>query len=595
MSFIDRLFPFLNSNALNENLLTSYWIISLLAIFLAAVSYLFFTLYSLRNKIKQGSFKEDKRLKDIWKAYLSSFSEYGGVEKTADHAEEYFNEYNVLFAYMNFRVINNVSNILIGLGILGTFVGLTYGIADSNFETTEAIKESINNLLSGMGTAFVTSIWGMGLSLIFTIIYKYQQTRVSRKIQDLCFTLDSEHKINQKDLDRVQFEKQRDLMNSLFNEYLVSDTDEGKQLPKNVFRQLLEESIKQTSSLQTFSDDLGGSIELAMEKLVEDNNAQISKLIEERLVPVLEDLKEIKQDSATQLIENAVQRLADSMKSMMDDFKSSIIGDTKQELEGLTNNLLEVSGTLTDIPITMSNMTEQISSTIETLKETVIQNIELSKNEAQEQNLKTKEAFTEATTEYKSTVEDIQDHMELLLSTQKDNIIQVADLTDRIKDTLKENNQVNEQFQAMITKSKVVAQLIESIANKFDDNSITLSETTSELKNTMSNFTSSANEYVDKNSKLLDNHENVLSKTRNTVEVYAEKFETIEDGLINIFAQLQSGLKDYQATTADSLNMYLKEFSSALTSALDGVQNNVSGLNEITEELTEQIGKISRN
>ena len=592
MRFIDRLFPFLNRDVFFENTLTSFWILSLISIFLIATVYLIVRLSFLKRKIKNGSFKEVKNLKEIWLAYKSRFSEYSGQDKTADSADEYFNEQTMLFAYVNYRVINNVSNMLVGFGILGTFVGLTYGIADSNFETTEAIKESINNLLAGMGTAFVTSIWGMGLSICFTLIYKHRQTRIYRKIQNLCFDLDTEFKINQKDLDKAQIETQRELMNQLFNDYLVADTDEGKQLPKNVFRQLLEESIKQTASLQTFSDDLGSSIELAMEKLVEDNNAQISNLIEEKLIPVLEDLKAIKQDSGTQVIENAVERLADSMKSMMNDFKSSITGDTKQELEGLTNNLLEVSGALTAIPETMSNMTTQISETIEALKETVIQNIELSKNEASAQNKQTKEAFAEATTEYKSTVEGIQDHMGLLLSTQKDNINQVSDLTDKITTTLQENSQVNEQFETMLQKSKIVAQLIESISNKFENNSNALTESSMSLKENITDFRTSISEYVNKNDELLENHRKTLDKTKDVSEAYANRFETIEGGLKGIFNQLQIGLKDYQTITAENLNSYLTEFSSVLITALEGVENNVTGLNEVAEELTEQVQKI---
>lgn len=592
MRFIDRLFPFLNRDVFFENTLTSFWILSLISIFLIATVYLIVRLSFLKRKIKNGSFKEAKNLKEIWLAYKSRFSEYSGRDKTVDSADEYFNEQTMLFAYVNYRVINNVSNMLVGFGILGTFVGLTYGIADSNFETTEAIKESINNLLAGMGTAFVTSIWGMGLSICFTLIYKHRQTRIYRKIQNLCFDLDTEFKINQKDLDKAQIETQRELMNQLFNDYLVADTDEGKQLPKNVFRQLLEESIKQTASLQTFSDDLGSSIELAMEKLVEDNNAQISNLIEEKLIPVLEDLKAIKQDSGTQVIENAVERLADSMKSMMDDFKSSITGDTKQELEGLTNNLLEVSGALTAIPETMSNMTTQISETIEALKDTVIQNIELSKNEASAQNKQTKEAFAEATTEYKSTVEDIQDHMGLLLSTQKDNIKQVSDLTDKITTTLQENSQVNEQFETMLQKSKIVAQLIESISNKFENNSNALTESSMSLKENITDFRTSISEYVNKNDELLENHRKTLDKTKDVSEAYANRFETIEGGLKGIFDQLQIGLKDYQTITAENLNTYLTEFSSVLITALEGVENNVTGLNEVAEELTEQVQKM---
>jgi hypothetical protein len=434
----------------------------------------------------------------------------------------------------------------------------------------------------------------MGLSLIFTNIFKLWQSNITRKIQDLCLDLDKENKIERQAYEIFQQEKQRNIINDLFNEYLVADTDEGKQLPKNVFRQLLEESVKQTASLQTFSDDLGTSIELAMEKLVEDNSQQISQLIEEKLVPVLEDLKAIKQDSGTQVIENAVQRLADSMKTMMDDFKNTITGDTKQEMEGLAERLTVVSESLVGIPNTMTDITLQVSEVIEALKETVVKNIEQSKIEASEINKQNRETFTAATTEYKSTVEDIQDHMELLLSTQKDNIKQVSEINDEIKATLKENSQVNQQFESMIQKSKIVVQLIESVSSKFENNSNVLNESSSSLKLSISNFRNSINEYVDRNNELLQHQQEVTQKTMNVSETYAARFETIENGLSGIFDQIQTGLKDYQKTTGENLNQYLKQFSTILTAAHQGLENNVSGLNDITEELTDQIEKLTK-
>ncbi|WP_347840011.1 MotA/TolQ/ExbB proton channel family protein [uncultured Draconibacterium sp.] len=594
MKFLDRLFPFLDKEIFVENMLTAYWVIALVAIFLIAFFYLIWKLFLIRRSLNSNRIKTHKKMKRIWTAYQSSFYKYGEFIKTTEFAENYFNEQNILLASLNLRLINNISNILIGLGILGTFVGLTYGIADSNFETTEAIKESINNLLSGMGTAFVSSIWGMFLSLVFTIVFKLWQSNMTKQIQDLCLDLDIENKIEQQKYEEYKQQKQRDIINGLFNDYLVADTDEGKQLPKNVFRQLLEESVKQTTSLQSFSDDLGTSIELAMEKLVEDNSQQISQLIEEKLVPVLEDLKAIKQDSGTKVIENAVQRLADSMKAMMDDFKNTITGDTKQEMEGLAERLTIVSESLVGIPNTMTDITLQVSEVIDALKETVVKNIEQSRNEATEINKRNQETFTAATTEYKSTVEDIQDHMELLLSTQKDNIKQVSEINDEIKTTLRENSQVNQQFEMMIQKSKIVVQLIDDISNKFERNSNVLDESSSNLKSSISSFRDSISNYVDRNNQLLSYQQEVSEKTKNVSELYSQRFETIEKGLTGIFEQIQTGLKDYQKTTGENLNQYLKQFSTILTAAHQGLENNVSGLNDITEELTDQIDKLNR-
>ena len=79
------------------------------------------------------------------------------------------------------------------------------------------------------------------------------------------FFLDNENKIDQELFEIIQQEKQRKIINEIFNEYLVADTDQGKQLPKNVFRQLLDESVKQTTSLQNFADDLPANLELMVE------------------------------------------------------------------------------------------------------------------------------------------------------------------------------------------------------------------------------------------------------------------------------------------------------------------------------------------
>jgi hypothetical protein len=592
MRFIDRLFPFLDLEVFLANQLSGFWIGGLIAIFIFFLFYMTIRFRTIGRNIRKEKFKNHKKLGKIWNLYQATFSKYGAEMKTDEFSENYFNEESILFACMNFRVVNNIGNTLVGFGILGTFVGLTYGIADSNFETTEAIKISINNLLAGMGTAFVTSIWGMGLSLLFTIIYKFQHSRVNRTIQTLSIHLDSKHKVSREDLNISQQENQKSIINELFNEYLVTETEEGRQLPKNVLRQLLDESVKQTKSLQSFSDDLGTNIEIAMEKLVADNNQQISKLIEEKLVPVLEDLKMIKQESGTQVIEDAVDRLAVSMKEMMEEFKTVILNDTQDQFEGLVSNLTNVSSSLISIPETMTDITLQVAETIEALKETVIENIEISNRQQTEQTQKVTEVFANATSKYESTVEEIQDHMELLLSNQKDNLKQASLLTEKIQLILINNSSVNQEFERMIEKSSTVANLINNVARTLEQNSLTLNETSSKMEDVTKELGKSINDFVTRNNLLLDHQAETLDQTRRVSESYANRFEVIETGLHGIFDQIQTGLKDYQNTTADNLNQYLTEFSTALTKAHQGLENNISGLYDITEELTEQLSKI---
>ena len=595
IGFIYRLAPFLRMEDHTENRLTSYWVIGLIIIFVAALVYLVIHSERIKKSINIEELPKSEKLKNLWSAYKDTFREFGPVKKTTEFAETYFHEQNILFASFDLRTINNIPNILVGLGILGTFAGLTYGISDFSFETTEEIKSSIDNLLTGMGTAFVTSIWGMFLSLLYGFIFKLWQSKTSDRIKTLCFKLDEEYKIKTYELELHKQNEQRKLINELFDEYLVTETEEGKQMPNNVFRQLLTESVNQTASLRTLSDDLSESIDLAMQKLIDDNNEQLSSLIENKLVPVLEDLKQIKQDSGAAVIEDAVNRLSDSMKSMMDEFKDTLAGDTQKEMEGLTKRLVVVSESLNDIPKSMTNITKQVTEVVDALKKTVLDNITQSQTQAQEISKQNQQMFTTATTEYKSTVEEIQTYMEMLLSTQRNNIDQVFDLTEKIQTTLSDNAEVNQQFEAMLKNAGVVARLIDDVSNKFNTNSNALTETSNNLKDSITHFGESIYTYIDRNDKLLDLHKATMQETKETATEYSEKFEVIQAGLKDVFNQIQTGLKDYQETTKDSLNDYLSGFTTTLANANQSLGSAVSGLDEIMDELSEQIEKLVDN
>ncbi len=79
---------------------------------------------------------------------------------------------------------------------------------------------------------------------------------------------------------------------------------------------------------------------------------------------------------------------------------------------------------------------------------------------------------------------------------------------------------------------------------------------------------------------------------RDVAAEYGNRFKTIETGLSGIFDQIQTGLKDYQKTTAGNLNQYLAKFSTTLSKAHEGLESTVSGLAEINEELPEQLNKL---
>lgn len=60
-------------------------------------------------------------------------------------------------------IVEHAPAVLVSLGILGTFAGIVIGLLDFN---AHDIKGSIEGLLDGLRTAFITSLLGMGLSIV---------------------------------------------------------------------------------------------------------------------------------------------------------------------------------------------------------------------------------------------------------------------------------------------------------------------------------------------------------------------------------------------------------------------------------------------
>ncbi len=84
---------------------------------------------------------------------------------------EYINEDLLDRAGMNFYN-SGVSGTLTGLGILGTFLGLSMGMGAFSGDDIFSISDNVGSLLSGMKVAFHTSVYGIFFSLVFNVVYR---------------------------------------------------------------------------------------------------------------------------------------------------------------------------------------------------------------------------------------------------------------------------------------------------------------------------------------------------------------------------------------------------------------------------------------
>ena len=112
------------------------------------------------------------------------------ILKRCANASEVFNASSLANGLVGNRFILAMPGILTGLGVLGTFVGLTLGISDLDLKSLDNANDQIKNLISGCATAFKTSVWGVGCSLLFIIIEKFLEWLALSKIRLLQSQLD---------------------------------------------------------------------------------------------------------------------------------------------------------------------------------------------------------------------------------------------------------------------------------------------------------------------------------------------------------------------------------------------------------------------
>ncbi len=193
---------------------------------------------SILHELKEDFDRKDN-FAEAWQEFADSLitrqhDENQKIVYKTDEASFFFSEDRLLGQYINLRFWSSIPAILVGFGILGTFVGLVWGLtpfSDTDFQETDEIKSAIEGLLSGVSTAFVTSVWGMAASLIFNGIEKLAIGGINSEIANLQRSLDNLFTLT------VQ------------QQIAFQQADELKQ---------------QTAALKSFSTDLANDIKSAM-------------------------------------------------------------------------------------------------------------------------------------------------------------------------------------------------------------------------------------------------------------------------------------------------------------------------------------------
>lgn len=530
-----------------------------------------------------------------------------GTTKSNIPASEYFSEFAVCKSCgVNTRIIDAGAGTLVGLGLLGTFLGLTLGIQGFDSSNSDNIQSSIQSLLDGMGTAFLTSLLGMFLSLVYTIFEKVWRNGLAKRLYDLNQKLDDSYYIddvelsayNQKvissEVTKKISEELESVSNALFDRIrplMQYQNVEGHDVPvANAVREILSNNEEQTRALKSFSSDLALELNDRLDET-------LSRQMQQRLLPLMESVDATTKtvvdhidqmalsvsSPATDMIERVVRDLKDSLMGIMDEFKSTLSKNATNELENLALSLGTATKAIAEFPQNMSNISDVLQLTITEVRNSIaeISNSSAAANSSamkqmQEQIVFATNSISNAITEVKDVMNNITQSSE---QSSKDLIEKVAKSTSDMSSFM---HQTMEQISGVMQAS--VQSMSDDIAGKQTDLLALQEGTTSEVKKVVAQLSAS---WQESSEAILSHMENLLSRFDNTIERMSTANSAVS-GTMDLFQQAQSNIT---GTTAH-LQTITGDMRTATEAFRKGQTEYSRSLEKVQKETEEKLHEV---
>ena len=526
--------------------------------------------YKFNNNWGKSKFAEsikniesDKYLAELHSEYKSTiiFEGENSELKTDIKADEIINISTVLKKMnINYRAMSSASAILVGLGLFGTFLGLTLGISKFDSSSTESIQGSINALLGGMGTAFFTSLFGMGFSTIYIVSEKYLLNIFSRRIDDICLYLDRENIISQPEKYALIYRRMNQQLISLFT---TTNTNGETLTPGNLLRDTYEENQKQTRALSGFTEDLFYEIaNKAMNESLIPLVAEV-KNVTDTLSIKLEDFANIVKDPGENMADNIVKELKESITTLLTELQHTVSSIAGDKIDGLNSELQSATVALASFPDKMETMMGSLSDHFTNINHLVDKLVK------------------DASKLNDGNVNQMQTQMENvsgMLSTTTKQIEQL--ITDMSTKSLDTNSSIINQMQEQVNYSTT--------------NMNNLTNTIGELMTKLNKQTEDAS------SNILRSQEQIQERSNKTLEDFTSNLSNIMQGVIsNLNNQseeannnmiLNQGIMQEQTEEANKtlLNQIQEQVNYStvnMTSLTSVIQETVTNLNKQSEEI----------
>lgn len=496
----------------------------------------------------------------------------GNPIRNTRQVSRHLNDSTIIFPELSFDFYRSVPNLLTGLGILGTFVGLAAGVgtASSGLSSNDplVITGSLQRLLDGASLAFFTSIAGLVSSMAFVFVERGVSRGLHRAVDEWVGAIES-------CLRRVTLE--------------------------SVALDQLVQAEQATQHLERFNTQLVFSLEQALEEKIAN---RLSPQLEQ-LISVVEGLRSDRSSDADRMIEHALSEFTQAMRERTESQFSEMAEVVSQLNQTLADSAERMAGSERDMHAALDSLVATVKGSMDAGAAAMTETLEASLSQvtgdiAEASAQLAKQLTTSSGTaaaELQGTLATVTREIaetgteaaaEIFGSLQR-----VETAAQSLERSAGQSENVLDAMTPFVTQLNDLRGTIQAALGQFGNLAEPIGRAAREIRESSERAAQSlagSNQLVDRLAKTATSLEENQRLVAGAWDRYQERFEGIDRSLAQVFEQIDDGLSGY----CDQVKKFANELDRTTASTIQHLAGATQELGGSIEDLIEVLPRATR-
>lgn len=552
---------------------------------------------------------KDKAIGHLWLEFNETLVEVRRGEqvliKNTLDAGHFFNSHNLAKEVTENRLIAAVPGFLTAVGVIGTFVGLQIGLSELKLgadATVEVMKGGIAGVVDGAKIAFLTSVWGVALSVLFNFGEKFLEQRVRNRIRIIEGQVD-------KIFPRVRPEDQ--LQAIAESSQQSRETLQG--LAEQIGKKMQEALVTATQGIQnSLEQSLTNIMAPAINKLVSETNDGNQKALEGLIGKFMDGMGAEGQnqrkalDEVSARVNQSVSNMETTLKQFVNDLQKSqansgerektLIAEISNQVNAITSQTQNIQTKLTElIDSQVQNMATQFEAREKAASQREQELVDKIKEQVNELVINSRTQGETLANFVKSQLDGLQssfaerEKRALDMETERNSRIEMqskaisdasADLMQTVSSTIAKHLQASE---ALISQGQSLQNSINAATEAGAKSAVALKESATELRVSADSIRTVGTQMSDATLKLSHTITNAVSSSTDL----AKQNHSVSEQIEKLRNQLNADVEQFN------------QLAAKLTSLVSSAENTFGELkrshSEFIDDLGIQVNKLSQD